>query len=770
MSAIIDSRASDLVPARHEDLRLVTGQGKYTADWNLSGQLHAFVVRSDRAHARLVKVDTAAASAAAGVVAVLTAWDVAEAGFHEIPSGPPLVGTDGKPQNKSPLPVLATDRVRFVGQPIAMVIADTALAAQDAAELVEIDYEELPAVASLDAALAAGAPQLHDSHPGNVGLVFEAGNSAAVDAAFAKAARTTTLRVHSQRLIGAPMEPRACLATYDTAREHFTLYTPTQGVLGMRSSLAAVTGFDASRIEVVAQDVGGSFGLRGGPYPEHILVMLAARKLGRPVKWVGSRSEVFLSDWHGRALTLEASVALADDNTILAFRFEDQADLGAYTVYFQSMIGTKNITVTMGGVYRVPALYARSTLVFTNTVPVSAYRGAGRPDIAYVIERLMDQAAAEHGLDPVALRRRNFIPPSAFPYTTANGTVYDGGEFAAVMDKALKQSDYAGFPARRAASEARGRLRGIGFGCYLEASGAGGAPKDMVSAHFRGDGLVHLYGVTGPSGQGHETSFAQIVSDGLGIPRELIRYHASDPATELMGNGTGGSRSLYGAGSAFKVLIGNLIARARPHAARALAHPEGTVEYRNGAFHAGEHHISLLDLAASLRGPTPHPLDCEGESVSGTTFPNGCHVAEVEIDPATGVTDVISYHAVDDLGFVVSPQLVQGQVHGGVLQGAGQVFGEHAIYDADSAQLLTGSFMDYVMPRVGWVPHIHTDYHLVPTKLNALGAKGVGESGCSGSLPALVNAMSDALRRAGVPPMDMPFTPAIVWKALRERR
>jgi carbon-monoxide dehydrogenase large subunit len=605
--------------------------------------------------------------------------------------------------------------------------------------------------------------------PGNVSVVYESGDRAAVDAAFARAAHVTRLRVESQRLAGVPLEPRACLAAYDAQRDRYTVYTPTQGMLGMRQSLTAITGYDASRIEVIAQDVGGSFGLRGGPFPEHALVMLAARKLGRPVKWVGSRSEVFLSDWHGRALVLDASVALDADGTILALRYENQADLGAYTCYFQSMIGTRNLTVTMGGPYRVPALHARSTLVYTSTVPVSAYRGAGRPDIAYAIERLIDQAAAEHGFDRVALRRRNFIAPTAFPYTTANGTVYDSGEFAAVMDKALGMADYAGFEARRREAQARGRLRGIGFGCYLEASGGGVAPKDQVSARFRGDGLLHLYGVTGPSGQGHETSFTRIVADELGVPRERLRYHASDPGEELVGNGTGGSRSLYGAGSALKILARNLIARARPLAARALALPEGTLEYRDGAFHGGEHRIGLLELADGLRGPTPHPLDCEGEFTSGTTFPNGCHVAEIEIDPATGVTEVIAYTAVDDLGHLVSPQLAQGQVHGGVVQGVGQVFGEQLVYDPDTAQLLAGSFMDYVMPRAGWLRNIRTDYHLVPTTLNALGAKGVGESGCSGSLPALVNAMSDALRREGVPPMNMPFTPPRVWEALRAR-
>ena len=769
MSVATDPRTGQLLPARDEDRRLVSGQGRYTADWNLPGQLHAAVVRSDRAHARLLRVDGSAAAQAAGVVAVLTAFDVAEAGFQPIPGGPPVTGTDGKPQIKCQLPILATDRVRFVGQPVAMVIADTARAAQDAAELVAIDYDDLPAVAGMDAALAHDAPQLHDAAAGNLSVAFESGDRAAVDAAFARAAHVTRLRVESQRLAGVPLEPRACLASYDAQRDRYTIYTPTQGMLGMRQSLTAITGYDASRIEVIAQDVGGSFGLRGGPFPEHALVMLAARRLGRPVKWVGSRSEVFLSDWHGRALVLDASIALDTDGNILALRYENQADLGAYSCYFQSMIGTRNLTVTMGGPYRVPALHARCTLVYTNTVPVSAYRGAGRPDIAYAIERLVDQAAAEHGFDRVALRRRNFIPPSAFPYTTANGTVYDSGEFAAVMDKALDMADYGGFEARRREAQARGRLRGIGFGCYLEASGGGVAPKDQVSAHFRTDGLIHLYGVTGPSGQGHETSFTRIVADELGVPREMLRYHASDPGTELVGNGTGGSRSLYGAGSAFKILARNLIERARPHAARALALPEGTLEYRDGAFHGGEHRIGLLELARQLGGPTPHPLDSEGEFSSGTTFPNGCHVAEIEIDPATGTTEIVAYMAVDDLGHLVSPQLAQGQVHGGVVQGAGQVFGEQLVYDPDTAQLLTGSFMDYVMPRAGWVGNIRTDYHLVPTTLNALGAKGVGESGCSGSLPALVNAMSDALRRAGVPPMDMPFTPPRVWAALRDR-
>ena len=762
-------------PSRVEDLRLVTGRGRYTADWNLPGQLHAHMVRSDRAHALIRGIDTAAAKASPGVVAILTADDVKAAGFTDIPTGAPVKTADGSMQVKCAMPVLATDRVRFVGQPIAMVIADSARAAQDAAELVAIDYQELASVTSMPAARRPGAVELHEVAPGNLSALVKAGDEAAVAAAFARAAFTTTLGMESQRLAVAPMELRACLVAYDATADRYTVYTPTQGMLGMRSSLSQISGVPGDKIQVIAEDVGGSFGLRGGSASEQALLMLAARRLGKPVKWVSSRSEHFTSEWHGRALRLTGHIALDAQHNILAIRWDHQADLGAYTCYFQAFIGTRNLSVTMGGVYRVPALFAHQELIYTNTVPVSAYRGAGRPDIAYAIERLIDQAAAEHGIDPVELRRRNFIPNDAFPYTTANGTVYDSGDFDGTMSKALAMADYAGFAARRDDAARRGKLRGIGFGCYLEASGAGGAPKDVVRARFTADGHIDVFGVTGSSGQGHETSFAQIVADGLGLSPAAIRYRASDPSQELVGNGTGGSRSLYGAGSACKMLAARILELARPLAASALGVATESLQYVDGAFHTGSaatsKRLALLELAAHLTRSADggHPLDCEGEAVSGATFPNGCHVAEVEIDPQTGVTEVIAYNAVDDLGTVISPQLVQGQVHGGVLQGAGQVFGEQIIYDEETGQLLTGSFMDYPMPRAGWVASIRNDYNPVPTTLNALGAKGVGESGCSGSLPALVNAMSAALRSRGVPPMDMPFTPARVWEALSER-
>lgn len=533
---------------RHEDQRLISGHGRFTADWSLPDQLHAEVVRSDRANAKILGIDLDAARQMPGVKLILTSADVEKAGFKPIPSGPDITGKDGMAQRKAPLPVLASGQVRFVGQPVAMVIAETALAARDAAEQVLIDYEDLPAVCVASEAFKPGAPQIHDDIPDNTSLIFEAGDESAVVSAFANAAKTSTLRIASQRLYGAPMEPRACVASYDAAADKTTVYTPTQGMLGMRASICTVTNSTPEQIEVVAQDVGGSFGLRGSTYPEQVLAVLASRELGRPVKWVGSRSELFTGEWHGRSLTLEGSIALDENNRITAIRFNDEVDLGAYNCYFGGFIGTNNLSVTMGGVYDVPALYMQSRLIFTNTLPVSAYRGAGRPDIAFAIERLIDHCAAEHGLDRVEFRRQNFIATDKFPYETAAGTVYDCGNFHAVMAKTLSLGDYENFESRRAEAAGRNRLRGIGFGCYLEKSGAGGAPKDQVSCRFTSDGRLVLHAVSGSSGQGHETSFAQIVGDGLGIDPALITYKAGDPKQSLVGNGTGGSRSLYGTG------------------------------------------------------------------------------------------------------------------------------------------------------------------------------------------------------------------------------
>lgn len=780
-------------PARQEDLRLVTGKGKYAADWIYPGMLHAWMIRSEQAHGHLRCVDLSEVEAAPGVHAVLAARDVEAAGFGPLPNVVTHKASDGTPQKQILMPVLANDRVHFAGQPIAMVIADTPHQAQDAAALARIEVDGMPAVASVGAALAVGAPQLHEGVPGNLSLRYEAGDHDAVDRAFASARYLSTLKVTSQRLIPSPMEPRAAVAFHDASTGRTRIHVPNQGMLSMLGYLAAVTRWPAETIEVVAQDVGGSFGIRSGASSEYALVMLAARRLGKPVRWLGSRSDNFLSDFHGRALSLEGSIALDEDGRFLAMRFRDEADLGAFTCYFGTHIGTRNLSVTMGGVYRIAALAMRSDLVFTNTVPVSAYRGAGRPDIAYAIERLVDYAAHEHGFDPIALRRRNFVAAHQFPYTTANGTVYDSGDFHWVLDEALARADFEGFSARRLDAQRRGQLRGFGVACYLEASGPGGAPKDQVEGVFDSEGMLTVYAVTGASGQGHETSFAQIIEHELGWPASRVRYRAGDPAHPLIGNSTGGSRTLYGAGSAVKAMCAVLLAKLAPGVAAQLGVTEDRLVFRNGAW-------TLLPQAAAVSGPAQtvdatlpqaasSELEClrlealidarisegraaelsvVGEAVSGATFPNGCHIAEVEIDPQTGEARLCNYVCVDDLGKVISPQLVQGQVHGGVVQGWGQAFCEHAIYDPGSAQLLTGSYMDYPMPRAGCVASISTHTVDVPTSLNLLGAKGVGESGCSGSLPALANAVIGALRPRGITALDMPFSAARIWAALQE--
>jgi len=709
---------------RHEDLRLVTGTGKFTADWNLEGQLHAAIARSGRAHAEILSIDVEAAKSLSGVVAVYTAAEVTGTGFLPIPSGPDIKGINDTVISKNPLPLLAIDRVRFVGQAVAMVVAISDAIAQDAAELIAVTYRDLAPVASVASSLSKDTTALHVNAPGNISLEFESGDRDAVAHAFAHATRTTTHSVTSQRLAGSPLELRTVLADFDIESGVSTVYTPTQGLLGMRASLAAVTGLDASEIDIVTQDVGGSFGLRGGPGVEHGLVILASRQLGLPVKWVARRSELFIGEWHGRGLTLKGSIALDDNDRIVALKFEDHVDIGAYNCYFGGFIGTNNLSVTMGGAYRIPALYMQSTLVYTNKVPTTAYRGAGRPDIAFAIERLIDQTAAEHSLDPVEFRRKNFIPADAFPYTTANGSEYDCGDFSAVLNKALLLSDYQGFDDRREASRREGRLRGIGIGYYVEKSGAGGAPKDQVSCKFNNDGSLTLFAMTGPSGQGHETAFAQIVGDGLGIDTRDISYRAGDAAQLLIGNGTGGSRSLYGTGSAFKNLIGVVIEEVTPFAVEELAVDADDLIFEAGRFY-----------------------------VPGSS-------------PETGEVSIIAYTAVDDLGNVINPELVRGQVHGGVVQGAGQAFTEAVVYD-ENAQLVSGSFMDYAMPKAGLVEQMVTDTYAVPTALNELGSKGVGESGCSGSLPALSNAMAAILRDAGAGPMEMPYTPHRVWQHLQ---
>jgi len=764
---------------RREDAHLLTGGGRYTADWNLPGQLHGFFLRSDRAHADIVSIATNTALARQGVRLVLTGADYAAAGWKSLPGGVAYEGVGGQKQKKPFWPALAQGKVHYVGQPVALVVADSAALAQDAAEEIAVEYRDLPAVIGFDAAAKPGAPQLHAEIPGNLAFEYESGDRAAVEAAFAGAALKSRLTVRSQRLVGNPIEPRAFLASCDAGSGVFTVYSPSQGLNGMRGFLAAATGLPGEKIRVITELVGGSFGIRSFSYAEHVAVMLAAQKLGRPVKWVATRSEIFLSDNHGRGLTLTGELALTRDGTFLALRFEDTADLGAFSTPFGPQIGSRNITITMGGVYRIPAMHAHTRCAYSNAVPVSAYRGAGRPDIACAIERLVDCAAADHGFDPIELRRKNFIPPEAMPYKTANGTTYDCGEFEKVMDKALELADWKGFPARRERSKREGRLRGIGIATFLEASAAGLAPKDQAFARFDGAGILHVSCVSQSTGQGHETAFVRILCEGLGFSDQemrdprfggRIRIHEGNLDLTVVGNGTGGSRSLYGAGSAVKLLAPKLVETAKPPAAAVLGVEASAVGYRSGAFHAAGKSIGLFELAQKLAGNSPHPMDCVAEGTFGATFPNGCHIAEVEIDPETGTTEVVNYATVDDIGNVVDHTSVEGQVHGGVLQGVGQVLGEHAIYDPETGQLLAGSFMDYPMPHADLMRAIRCDDHPVPTKANALGSKGVGESGTSGALGATMNAILDAVRPAGITDFDMPVTPDRLWRALREAK
>jgi carbon-monoxide dehydrogenase large subunit len=759
---------------RREDPRLLTGNGRYTADWNLSGQLYAFFLRSDRAHADVVSIDTAGARAHKGVRLVLTGEDYAASGWKSLPGGVPYDGMGGQKQKKPFWSALAQGKVHYVGQPVALVVAESVALAQDASEDIAVEYRDLPPVIGFDAATRAGASQLHADIPGNLAFEYESGDRAAVEAAFAGAAHLSRFTLRSQRLVGNPIEPRAFLATFDSGHGGFTVYTPSQGMNNMRGFLSAATGLPPEKIRVITEHVGGSFGIRSYSYAEHVAVMLAAQKLEVPVKWVATRSEVFLSDNQGRGLTLSAELALARDGTFLALRFDDAADLGAFSTPFGPQIGSRNITITMGGVYRVPAMYAHTRCAYSNALPMSAYRGAGRPDIACAIERVVDCAAAEHGFDPIALRRKNFIPPEAMPYKTANGTTYDCGEFEAVMDKALQLAGWKGFPARRERAKREGKLRGIGIATFLEASAAGLAPKDQAFARFDKTGILHVSCVSQSTGQGHETAFVRILCEGLGLigenAGERIRIHEGDPDLTVVGNGTGGSRSLYGAGSAVKLLGPKLIETAKPHAGAALGAEASAVEYRSGAFHAAGKSLAFFDLAEKLASRSPHPMDCVAEGTFGATYPNGCHVAEVEIDPETGVVEVVAYATVDDIGTVVDHTSVEGQVHGGVLQGVGQVLGEHAVYDPDTGQLLAGSFMDYPMPRADWMRSIVCDEHPVPTKANALGSKGVGESGTSGALGATLNAISDAVRPLGIEDLDMPVTPDRMWRALRQAK
>lgn len=759
---------------RVEDPRLLKGAGRYTADIAMAGALWGVVLRSPHAAATITAIDSSAGTALPGVVAIYTGADLQADGIGGMPCVVPLKNRDGSSRADPGHPVLATDAVRHVGDPVAFIVAETQQAARDAAEAVMVEYDILPSVTDLATALDAGQPQVWPEAPSNTCFDWAVGDEAKVDALFAQAAQVTKLTVVNNRVVASSMEARAALAEYDATTARWTLHTNTQGGWPIKDMLGkAVFHVEPSSFRIMTPDVGGGFGMKLFLYAEHALTCYAARKLGRPVKWISERSEAFLSDTQGRDNITEGQIALDKDGKFLALRTRNLAGMGAYLSNFAPFIPTLAGTKVLASVYGFQAIHAHVIGVFTNTVPVDAYRGAGRPESNYLVERLIDAAAREAGIDRIELRRRNMVQPAAMPYRSAMGQMYDSGDFGRVLDAALAKMDWDGFPARRAAAAAKGKRRGLGLAYYLEATG--GDPTERAEIRFAEDGFVDVYVGTQSTGQGHETAYVMLTADRLGIDGDKIRIRQGDTDTIPVGGGTGGARSLYSEGTAILATTDSVIEKGRDAAAEVLEAAKADIEFAAGRFAiAGtDRGIDILDLAATLRqraaaGQTVALLDtAEIAQVPSGTYPNGCHMAEVEVDPETGVTSVLRYVVCDDVGKAINPMIVRGQVHGGVAQGFGQAVMEHTAYDPESGQLLAGSFMDYALPRANDLPDIEVELIEVPCGTNPLGVKGAGEAGAVGSPPAIINAMVDALAGDGVTHLDMPATPERVWQALR---
>jgi len=750
-------------PARRgEDRRLITGAGRYSDDFDLPGQAHAVFLRSPHAHAAIKAIDTAQAATLPGVLAVITAADVAEIG--DLPCRADIANADGTPMVKPPRPVLARGRARHVGEAVAMVIAETRAIARDGAEAIVVDYDPLPAVADTAAARAGDAAQVWEQAPGNVCLRWAMGDAEAAERAFAEAAQVSEIELVNNRIVVNPMEPRAALASHDAETDRSTIYTATQGAHRLRRDLSEVLGIPVERLRVITPEVGGSFGMKIFLYPEQVLALWAAKRLGRPIKWLAERGESFVSDSQGRDHVTHAALALDAEGRILAVKADIVANLGAYLSPFGPAIPTTLNAPMLPGAYRVPVVRATVTGVFTNTVPVDAYRGAGRPEAAYVIERLIDVAARDLGLDPVTLRRRNFVTAAEMPHTTVTGMTYDNGDFPAATEVALERAGWDDFPARRAAARARGRWRGIGMSYYIErCAGIGG---EGVRVTVGGDGAVTAFVGTQTGGQGHATAFAQLIGERLGVDFEAITVVQGDTDRVADGDGTGGSRTLVMAGSALVGATDKIVATAKVEAGRLLEAAVADIEFADGVLRiAGtDRSVTLIQVAAAL----PDGLDESARhDAEAPTYPNGCHVCEVEIDPETGVVSVIGYTVVDDFGAVVNPRLVAGQVHGGIVQGLGQAIFERCVYDPESGQLLTASFMDYCLPRADDLPSIDFSRVFTPCVSNPLDVKGCGEAGAIGAPPAAINAIVDALAHLGVRHVDMPATPEAVWRLIR---
>ena len=761
---------------RVEDQKFITGKGRYTDDINLDGQAYGAAVRSFEAHAKINAIDVSAAKAAPGVLAVILADDITAHGANELPCAIPMENRDGTAGINPLRPVLCKDRVRHVGDHVAFVVAETAVQAKDAAELVEVDYETLDAVTTTAGAAEAGQPLVHDDVPNNLAFDWEFGDRAGSESAIGGAAHVVELELVNNRLISNPMEPRAVVADHTDAE--LTMHVCTQGGWLFLDPLAAVMGIDRKNIRVLTPDVGGGFGTKAFFYPEYALAAVASRQLKRPVKWTAERSaDVFVSDVMGRDHITKAKLGLDANHRIVGMEVETIANMGAYCNMFAPFIPTGAALKVLPGVYNVQNMVYRVKGVLTNTTPVDAYRGAGRPESIYLMERLIDKAARQLGEAPVELRRKNYIGAEAMPFKTTAGEVYDSGEFGRVTDEAFKVADTAGFEARKVASAKAGKHRGIGMSYYIESTM--GDPQEMAKIRFEDDGMVSIVVGTQSNGQGHATAYAQVLVDRLGVPFEKIQMVEGDTRELKMGGGTGGSRSLTAEGLAIRAASEIVIDQGKHYASQEFETSVADIEFsrEDGEFKVSgtDRKISVLELAAKSKSMTPPDGAATGMDAEATadipqwTFPNGCHIAEIEVDPDTGVVTVERYTAVDDFGVVVNPMLVAGQVHGGVVQGIGQALYEQAVYD-EAGQLVSGSFMDYCMPRADGVPSMEVSTVEVPCKNNEMGVKGCGEAGSVASPAAVINAIIDSLKDLGVTEVDMPATPEAVWQVIQAHK
>jgi carbon-monoxide dehydrogenase large subunit len=757
-------------------VRFITGRGRYTDDITLPGQVAAYVLRSPHAHASFKLGSTAAAKKAPGVLAVLTGADVKADGLGDIPCKVPLKNRDGSKSVMPPYPLLVDGTARHVGDAVALVVAETLAQARDAAELIEIDWKPLPAAADTKGAAAPGAPQVWPQAKGNQVFDWELGDAKAADAALAKADKVVELDLVNNRIIVNSMEPRSALGAFDTKEDRYHLYTSSQGSHSIQGLLSEALKQKPEKFRVVTPDVGGGFGMKLFLYREYCLVLWAAKKVGGPVKWVSERQEAFLSDTQGRDHVSKARLALAKDGTFLGLKVHTIANLGAYLSNYGPFIPTMAGTGMLAGLYSTPVIHAHIVGVFTHTVPIDAYRGAGRPEAAFLVERLVDVAARETGLSPDAIRRKSFIPPASMPFKTALGETYDSGDFTGAMEKCMAAADWKGAPARKAAAQKQGRLRGIGMACYVEACSGGGPENAWIDVEPNGAVLVRVG--TQSNGQGHETAYAQVAADKLGIDIEQVRVVQGDTDAMPSGGGTGGSRSIPVGGVCVDGAATDVINKGKKIAAHALEAAEADIEFAEGRFVVAgtDRRMTLFQVAEAANDPKRRPAGIEaglkgtsGFTPPASTYPNGCHIAEVEVDQETGAVRVERYTIVDDFGVVLNPLLLQGQVHGGIGQGLGQALLEGCVYD-ETGQLVTGSLMDYCLPRAGDVPSLAFDMNPVKCKSNPLGMKGCGEAGAIGAPPTIINALVDALQPFGVRHIDMPATPEKVWAAIQSGR